>query len=82
MREVNEQFQIVPPHIHWTKSIERAIRTFKEHFIAGLYSTNKEFPLHLWCQLIPQAILMLNLLQQSCMNSKLSGYAQLHEEFN
>ena len=64
MREVNEKFQLVPPHIHRRNSAERAIRTFKEHFIAGLSSTHKDFPLHLWCQLIPHAILTLNLLRQ------------------
>ena len=78
MREVNEKFQLVPPHIHRRNSAEWAIRTFKEHFIAGLSSTHKDFPLHLWCQLIPHAILTFNLLRQFCMNPKLSGYAQLH----
>ena len=47
MREVNENFQLVPPHIHNKNSAERAIRNFKEHLIAGLASTHKEFPLHL-----------------------------------
>ena len=48
----------------------------------GLSITHKEFLLHLWCQLIQHAILTLNLLRQSRMNPKLSGYAQLHGEFN
>ena len=78
MREVNEKFQLVPSHTHWRNSEERAIGTFKEHFIAGLSSTHKDFPLHLWCRIIPHAILTLKLLRQSCMNPKLSGYAQLH----
>ena len=82
MREVNEKFQMVPPHIHRRNSAEQAIRNFKEHFIAGLSSTHKDFPLHLWCQLIPHAILTLNLLRQSRMNPTLSGYAQMHGEFN
>ena len=82
MREVNEQFQLVPPHIHQRNSAERAIRNFKDNFIAGLSITHKDFPLHLWCQLIPHAILTLNLLRQSRMNPKLSRYAQLHGEFN
>ena len=82
MREVNEKFQLVLHRIHRRNSAERAIRTFKEHFIAGLSSTHKDFPLHIWCRLIPHAILMLNLLRQSRMNPKLSGYAQLHEGFN
>ena len=53
MMEVNEQFQLVSPHIHWRNSSEQAIGTFKEHFIAVLSSTHKDFPLHLWCRLIP-----------------------------
>ena len=82
MREVNEKFQLVPTHIHHINWAERAIRTFKENFISGLASTHKEFPLHLCCWLLPQASLKINLIQKSCMNPKLSGYAQLHGEFN
>ena len=82
MREVNEQFQLVPPHIHWINSSERAIRNFKEHFVTGPSSNHKGFPIHLWCRLIPHAILTLNLLRQYCVNPKLSGYAQLHGGFN
>ena len=78
MREVNEKFQLFPPHIHHRNSAERAIRTFKEHFTTGLASTHKDFPLHLWCQLLLHASLTLNLLRQFCMNPKLSGCAQLH----
>ena len=82
MRKVNEKFQLVPPHIHRRNSAKRAIWTFKEHFIAGLSSTQKESPLHLWCLLLPYANLTLNLLRQSRTNPKLSGYVQLLGEFN
>ena len=41
MREVNETFQFVPPHIHRRNSSERAIQNFKEHFRSGLSSTHK-----------------------------------------
>ena len=82
MGEVNEKFQLVPPHIHHINSAEQSIRAFKEHLIYGLASTHKEFPLHIWCQLIPHTSLTLNLLRKSCMNPKLSGYAQLRGEFN
>ena len=78
MREVNETFQLVLPHTHRRNSAERAIRTFKEPFISGLASTHKDFPLHLWCQLLPRASLTLNLLQKYRMNPKLSGYVQLN----
>ena len=33
MREVNEKFQLIPPHIHCINSAELSIWTFKEHFI-------------------------------------------------
>ena len=79
--EVNEKFQFVLPHIHCRNSTDWAVWTFKEHFISGLVSTNKDFLLHLWCWLLPHGSLTLNLLQQSRMNPKLSGYAQLHGEF-
>jgi hypothetical protein len=32
------QYQLVPPHIHCRNAAERAIQTFKAHFIAGLCS--------------------------------------------
>ena len=82
MREVNEKIQLVPPHIHRRNSTESSIQTFREHSIAGLSSTDKDFLLHIWCQVLPHASLALNLLRQSHMNPKLYGYAQLHGEFN
>ena len=36
MREVNEKFQLIPPHIHHINSAELYIWTFKEHLISGL----------------------------------------------
>ncbi len=44
----NVDYQLVPPHVHHCNAAERAICTFKNHFIAGLCSTDKDFPLHLW----------------------------------
>jgi hypothetical protein len=29
-------YQLVPPHCHRRNTAERAIRTFKEHFVAGI----------------------------------------------
>jgi hypothetical protein len=36
VKDNNMQYQLVPPHIHRRNAAERAIRTFKTHFIAGL----------------------------------------------
>jgi hypothetical protein len=30
------EYQLVPPHCHRRNDAERAIHTFKEHFVAGL----------------------------------------------
>jgi hypothetical protein len=48
----------------------------------GLASTDKQFPLHLWDRLIPQAVTALNLLRQSRLNPCLSAHAQLNGTFN
>ena len=72
----------MPPHIHQRNSAKRAIQTFKNHFIAGLASTDPNFPLSNWCRLIPQAELTLNVLRPSRLNPKLSAYAQLEVAFD
>jgi hypothetical protein len=41
-------YQLVPPNNHRANAAERAIRTFKNHFIAILSSTNPDVRLHLW----------------------------------
>ena len=39
--EENETFHLVPPHLHRRNSAERAIHTFKNHFISGMVSIHK-----------------------------------------
>ena len=75
-------YQLVPPGVHRRNAAERAIRTFKNHFIAGLCSTDKNFPLHLWDQLVPQAELTLNMLRGSRLNPKVSALTQLNGHFD
>ena len=75
-------YQLTPPYIHRRNAAERAIRTFKNHFIAGLSSTDPTFPLKLWDKLIPQAAITLNLMRSSRVNPKLSAYCQIHGHFN
>ncbi|EEC45165.1 predicted protein [Phaeodactylum tricornutum CCAP 1055/1] len=82
MSSEHVDFQLAPPHLHRRNAAERAIRTFKNHFIAGLCTTNPDFPLHLWDRLLPQALITLNLLRRSRINPKLSAHAQLHGAFD
>ena len=82
LHESNIDFQLVPPHAHRRNSAERAIRVFKNHFIAGLCSTDTDFPLHLWDRLLPQALITLNLLRSAHINPQLSAQELIFGTFN
>jgi hypothetical protein len=69
---------LVPPHCHRRNAAERAIRTFKEHFVAGLSSVHPTFLLHLWDRLLPQVEITLNLLRTSRLHPQLSAAAHFH----
>jgi hypothetical protein len=69
---------LVPPHYHRRNAAERAIRTFKEHFVAGLSSVDPTFLLHLWYRLLPQAEITLNILRTSRLHPQLSAAAHFH----
>jgi Reverse transcriptase (RNA-dependent DNA polymerase) len=74
--------QVVPPGMHRRNAAERAIQTFKDHFISILCGTDDTFPLKIWDKLIPQAVLTLNLMRGSRMNSKHSAHSQIHRPFD
>ena len=76
------KYQLVHPQQHRRNAAERAIQTFKHHFIAGLASTNPQFPIAEWDRLLPQAVITLNLLQNSRINPKISAYVALFGNFN
>ena len=58
-------FQLVPPNVHRRNAAERAIRTFKAHFLAGLATCDPDFPITEWDRLLPQAEMTLNMLRTS-----------------
>ena len=78
----NTKYQLVEPNNHRVKAAERAIRTFKNHLIAGLSSVHPKFPMFLWDELLPQAELTLNLLRSSQVCPNISAYAHLNGIFN
>jgi hypothetical protein len=45
--ENDTTYQLVPPYYHMHNTAERAIRTFKEHFVAGLSSVDPYFHMHI-----------------------------------
>jgi hypothetical protein len=75
-------FQLVQPYSHIRNSAERAIRSFKDHLIAGLCSTNKYFPMHLWDRLLPQAVITLSMLGTSRINTKLSAATYIFGQYD
>jgi hypothetical protein len=75
-------YQLVPPHVHRRNAAERAIRTFKNRFLACLATCDPDFPVAEWDRLLFQAELTLNLLRSSRVNPKLSAYAYLNGNFD
>ena len=76
------KYQLVLPHMHRRNTAERAIRTWKNHSIAGLCSTYSQFPMHLWCHLLPQATIALNMLRASRQHPQLSAHTVLEGFFD
>ena len=75
-------FQLTPPNIHRRNAAERAIQTWKNHFISGLCSTHPLFPMHLWDRLIEQANMTLNMMRTCRVHPQLSAYEALFGTFD
>ncbi len=78
----NCDLQLVPPDTHRRNLAERAIQTFKSHFISILAGVDPSFPMSLWDRLLPQAVLTLNLLRQSNASPTTSAYQYVNGAFN
>jgi hypothetical protein len=82
LHQQNITFKLVPPYIHRRNASERAIRSFKDHLINGICSTDKSFPMHLWERLLPQAVITLNMLRTSRINPKLSASTHIYVQYD
>ncbi len=78
MQQHNGTVQLVEPNNHRVNAAERAIQTFKNHFISGLCTTDPKFPFQLWNHLTHQATITCNILRRSRINPDVSAYEQLH----
>jgi hypothetical protein len=70
--------ELVPPDNHRSNLAEWAIQTFKHHFISILSGVDDKFLLSLWCLLLEQTELTVNLLRQSKVAPKISAFAHVH----
>ena len=50
--------------------------------MAELASVDKTFPIYLWCRMVKQAQITINLLRTSRTNPRLSAYAQIFGQFD
>jgi hypothetical protein len=82
IRDNNCRVELTPADQHRRNAAERAIQTFKGHFISVLAGVADNFPINQWDELLPQTILTLNLLRQSNVAPNISAYAYHHGSFD
>ena len=82
IRENKCRVELTPADQHRRNAAERAIQTFKGHFISVLAGVANGFPINEWDKLLPQTILTLNLLWQSNVAPNISAYAYHHGSFD
>ena len=78
IRKTGMTYQLVPPDDHRRNLAERAIQTWKNHFVSVLNGTSSTFPLHLWCRIIPLAERQLLLLSHSNVNTHILSYVHVY----
>ena len=73
----NVDCQLMEHDNHRVTATERAIQTFKNHFIPRLCSTDRDWPMQLWHTMTEQALITLNLLRTSRIDPTKSAYHQV-----
>jgi hypothetical protein len=74
--------QYTPPDIHCTNSSQRVIRTWKNHFTAGIASLPKSFPIANWCCPANQCNYTVNMLRPCHQNPALSAFEAMEGSFS
>jgi hypothetical protein len=74
--------QLIPLHNHQANAAERAIATFKEHFMAALVTVDMLCPLKLWDEFLPLVELTLKMLHFSRQNPKKSSNQEVYGSFD
>ena len=76
------KLELTPVAQHRTNKAERAISTWKDHFIATLATTDPNCPLSLWEDFVEQAELTLNCMRVSPVHPLLSAWEALCGQFD
>ena len=82
-KSANMDIELCPPKNHRLNGLgERAVRTFKDHFISTLATVDPTCPIQLWNEFVEQANDTLNLLRTSRRNPSISAYQELNGKFD
>ena len=76
------KYQLVPPNFHRRNIAERAIITFKAHFLAILAGVDPDFPKYMCDNLLTQTELTINLLRQATLNPRMSAWEYYNGPFD
>ena len=82
IREKELTYETVPPGNHRRNPAERAIQTFKSHFISILNGVDPDFPEGAWDYLVPQANMTLNMLRPCTVNEAHSAYSYIYGPYD
>ena len=82
IRSQHTHLQYTPPDMHCTNPAERAIRTWKNHFLSEIAGLPKSFPITNGCQLTTQCEATLNMLRPCHQNPRLSVHKVLEGTFS
>ena len=78
IKENKMTYQLVDAHDHRRNIAEKAIQTFKNHFVSVLCGTDENFPMRWWDRLLKQAEHQLNMLRPSRLVPTVSAYTYLY----
>ena len=73
---------LAPPHMHRRNKAERAIRTWKNHFIATIAGVDPSFPMCAWNELIMQAEITINMLRAAPTQPRQSAWEAIHGPYD
>ena len=76
--EKGHRWKFVEPANHQVNAVKCTIKTFKNHFISGLCSTDSQWPTQLWYQLANQVATTLNIIRRSRIDPTRSEFHQLN----
>ena len=82
IQERKLHYEIMPPANHRQNPAERAIQTYKSHFISIINGLDDSFPPGAWDLLIPQVNTTLNMLRPCGVNPAHSVYSYTHGPFD